>query len=345
MFRYIYYRHWLFKAEFEKDNKVDPFANYCMDSNQRSVKKKGDKIRKLVRAFIDEKREYIQKKAGVEGIILGNDEYHNIRSKIRRLTFIISLIFLGESGLNYFTSMIAIPLTDETKGLAFTIIRVALALLVTLIGIACADLLFEEVLPSKKYGTKGNEIKKKFEPTRILVWLLGLVLIEYMIYHFGLARVNDIEGGAVNNDTAKSLIILSMVIPIVAGGIGWEISNYRDAYKNRRNYDAYTNRINKIDHRMENLRETENGFFQKRTGQYWHTFNRLKSFKEYYNSKKQKETAELLEQNKFANDYDGFYAESLRRYNKHKEKQDAIERTKIDISQIAPGQKIGQHNE
>jgi len=346
MLRYLYYRHWKFRPEFEKDNRIDPFAVYCMDATQDAVKRKGDKIRKYIRNLTDRKKSFIEKRERIpKDMILENDEYYNIRSKIRRLRFILILIFLAESGLNYFTSLIAIPVTDETKGIAFTLLRIALALVVTAIGIVCADQFFEEILPSKKYGVKEVTPPKKFNPMRMLVWLVGLVVIEYMIFHFGLARVNDIEGGAVNGDTAKSLIILSMVIPIVAGGIGWEISNFRDAYRNRRLYDRYTNCINHIDNKLENLRETENGYFQKKTNNYWHTYNRLKNFKEYYNSKKQRENVALLKENEFATDYDRVYAESLRRYNKHKEKQDAIERTKINTSETTPGKKIGQDSD
>jgi hypothetical protein len=153
--------------------------------------------------------------------------------------------------------------------------------------------------------------------------------------------VHDIEGGIVNDDTAQSLIILSMIIPVVAGGIAWEISNYIDAYRNRKKYDNYVVIINELDNKLELLKEKENGFFQEKTNGYWNTYNIIKGFKEYYNKKKSQETAALSEPQKYATDYDGFYLEALKRYDKHKDKQDALERMKIDSGHSDVGEKIG----
>lgn len=327
MLAYWYYRFWKYRTEFEKDNKVDSFAEYNMGATVNKTKKKGDKIRERIRHLADKKKNYRNKIDGIEkggGKILEDDEYHTIRAKVKRLGMLLTIIFLAESGLNYFTALIAIPLTDETRGLAFTLLRLSVAFVVTAAGIVCADQLFEEILPAKKYKMEEANAKKKFNIIRMILWLFGLVVIEYMIYHFGLARVEDIEGGVVNSDTAKSLIILSMVIPIVAGGIGWEISNYRDAYLNRKNFDRFTQLINKIDNKIELMKAKENSYFQKQTTSYWAGFNRLRAFKEFYNNKKSIETAPLSDKHKYAIDYDSFYAEALKRYNKHKEERAMI---------------------
>lgn len=347
MFQYLYYRYWKFKQEFEKDNKIDVFADYCMDATLDATKRKGDKIREKIRHLEAKRKSYLEKRQLIEknGIILEDNEYHTIRTKVKQLTLLLTLIFLAESGLNYFTSLIAIPLTDETRGLAFTSLRISVAFVVTAIGIVCADHLFEEVMPSKKYKMTEHASKKNYSVVRIMLWLVGLVVIEYMIYYFGLARVEDIEGGIVNNDTAKSLIILSMIVPVVAGGIKWEISNYKDAYRNRRKYDKYKKCIDSIETTIETLKEKENSYFQKKTNDYWHTFNRIKSFKEYFNKKKGQDTPELSEKQNFAVDYDGYYLRALNIYNQHKEKQDAIQRTKLSINDIEVGRKIGQENE
>lgn len=348
MFTYYYYRYWKYKTEFEKDNKVDLFAEYNMGATVDNIKKKGDLIREQIRHRIDKKKNCRNKIESIErggGIILEDDEYHTIRAKVNRLSLLLICIFLSESGLNYFTSLIAIPLTDETRGLSFTLLRIAVAFVVTAIGIVCADQLFEEILPAKKYKAEATNDKMKFNIVRVILWLIGLIVIEYMIYHFGLARVEDIEGGIVNNDTAKSLIILSMIIPVVAGGIGWEISNYRDAYWNRKKFDLYTLQISKIDSDIEVLKERENNFFQKITTAYWAGYNRLKSFKEFYNNRKGQETADLTDSFKYAIDYDSYYSEALNRYDKHKEKRDAIDKIKISSGNAGVGNKIDKPNE
>lgn len=347
MLIYYYYRFWKYKTEFEKDNKIDLFAEYNMGATVDSIKKKGDLIREQIRHKIDNKKNYRSKIESIEnggGVILEDDKYHTIKSKVNRLSILLILISLSESGLNYFTSLIAIPLTDETRGIAFTLLRLAVAIVVTAIGIVCADHLFEEILPENQYGKEVANVKKKYNIVRLILWLIGLIVIEYMIYHFGLARVEDIEGGIVNNDTAKSLIILSMVIPVVAGGIGWEVSNYKDAYWNRKKFDQYTFQINKIDSEVEVLKEKENNYFQKITTAYWAGFNRLRSFKEYYNKRKGQETAELSESYRYAEDYDSYYAEVLIRYDKHKEKRDAIDKLKIPISHGKISSKIENQN-
>ena len=88
----------------------------------------------------------------------------------------------------------------------------------------------------------------------------------------------------------------------------------------------------------------DNNYFQKVTTAYWAGFIRLSSFKEYYNHKKGNETADLSGKYRYAIDYDSYYTEALDRYNKHKEKRDAIDKLKISSGLHGVGNKIGQEN-
>lgn len=350
MLNYWWYRHYYWRQEFEKDAKVDVFATYYLSTNLGRIKERCDRIRENVRELRSKRATWSDARDKLlrDGRLLQDAEFHNVGSKYRRLFLVLGLIALSESGLNYFTAMIAIPATGILSGLVGTLLRTSVAITVTVFAILGAEQLFEELLPSKKYGRTPEEAARDQQErsswVRVVLWSIILIGTEYMIYRFGLARVHDIEGGKVNPDTAQALIVLSMIVPIVGGGIAWELTNIRDAYKNRLLFDGLGRRINDADITIEKLCARENSYFQEETNDWWRTFNRIKSFKEYFNAKKGRETPPLDAEHRFATDHVAFYNETLALYNQHKEKQDALGKLKIDASAVASivGGKIGQ---
>ncbi len=259
MLDYLYYRFVRFREEFEKDNRVDVFALYYMSTNLRNIKNRGDKIREEIRATASERARWRNECDSLEkeANLLKDAEFHTVATKYRRLLLVLVLIALGESGLNYFTAMIAIPAAGVLAGGVGDALRLSAALMITLFGIFGAEQLFDEVLPTKKYGEdiEAARAKQRLGASWVRAVLWGAVLVgtEYMVYHFGLVRVRDIEGGRVDPDIVKSIIVLSMIVPVVGGGLSWELSNIRDSYKNRIRYDRYRARISRADTNIETL--------------------------------------------------------------------------------------------
>jgi uncharacterized membrane protein (DUF485 family) len=292
MFSYLWYRFIYFPELFVKDNRVDDFAEVYMSSNLELMKDKGDKIRERVRATRSSKLKWSAGRESLlkDGRLLQDDRFHSVASKYRRLIVILSLIFLAESGLNYFTALIAIPAAGGLAGALGTVLRVAAAIVVTVVGIVGAEVFFDEVLPSEKYGTDAAEGRHTRNWARAVLWGTVLVGTEFMIYHFGLLRVRDIGAGKVDPDIAYSIIILSMIVPVIGGGIAWEVSNILDAYKNRLKFDRLSRQVDRADTRIETLNEQENSYLQRETNAYWRMYNKLRGYKEYYNHKRKVET-------------------------------------------------------
>ena len=350
MLTYWWYRHIHRRQEFEKDAGVDAFAGYYLSANLKSIKGRGDRIREVIRelrarrlAWTEERKKLLE-----EGNLLRDAEFHNVSSKYQRYFLILTLIAISESGLNYFTAMIAIPEAGILAGLLGTVLRLIVAVTVTVFAIVSAEQLLDDVLPAKKYGGEHAEAGRSAlrAPTGTTVlWGIILVGTEFMIYKFGWARANDIDAGHVNRETAQALISLSMIVPLVGGGLAWELSNIRDAYKNRLRFDELGRLIARADLNVEKLAEKENSFFQKETNDWWYTFSRVKSFKEYFNTRIGQKTLPLSAEHQYARDLGAFYAESLRLYNQHKERQDALGNLKIDVgSDVRAGTKLGQDN-
>lgn len=348
MFPYIWYRYLYFPQLFVKDNRVDDFAEVYMSSNLEAMKDKGDKIRERVRSTRSNRMKWSAVRDALlrDGRLLQDEDFHTVASKYHRLVLILSLIFLAESGLNYFTALIAIPAAGGLSGAFGTILRVAAAVVVTVVGIVGAEVFFDEVLPSEKYGKDAEERRHARNWARAMLWGALLLGTEFMIYHFGLLRVRDIGAGKTDPDIAYSIVVLSMIVPVIAGGIAWEVGNIHDAYKNRLKCDRLAHRIDRADTHIETLNEQENSYVQRETNAYWRTFIKLKGFKEYYNHKRQAETAPLSAERAYAASYETFYGEALLRYNQHKEKQDALGRAlKLDAGNYGiVGRKIGQDN-
>lgn len=343
MFVYWWYRFVRFREEFEKDSGVDVFAEYYMASNIGRIKVRGDRIRKLIRRIASDRADWIdlRDRLAEKGQLPEDAELPALAAKYRRLVLLLAVIAVGESGLNMFTALIAIPAAGILAGLAGDLVRLAVAIIVTVVGIVVAEIFLQEVLPTARNGQPAGHRLGRRWPNAIL-WGSVLVGIEWMIFHFGWARVADIEGGHVNLDVAKSIIALSMLVPLIGGGIAWELDGIRSPYQNRRLYDKCVVRLGRATTAIEGLREQENGFFQKETNDYWHTFTRIRSFKEYFNTKKGAVTSPLADATQYARDYERFYSEALKRYSSHKERQDPLA-VKLDAANAtALGRRVGQ---
>ena len=315
MFRHFYNKYFnpRYRLALRDENGKSIYAGYCMNSVEGKTGKKGSKIRESIKALNEKKRNLKNNLLEVlKHPILENDQYYSLRKKIRMQQFLFWILVFAEFGLNYFTTLIFL----NAKGLMFFIIRIVIALTVTTFAIISTEKFLEEAIPKRKDH-------KRSIPT-MLLWFILLVGVEVAIYYFGLVRGQDFESGAVGNDIAKALVLISMLIPIVAGGVRWDLLNYMDVYKNRRTHDKLTKRINSIDTRLEILRERENTHFQQECGDYWHTLNVFCTHKNSYNLKNNIDR-ESLENHKFAKDIDKWKEEAEKRY------RAAIKKTDFDL--------------
>lgn len=313
MIKYIFNRFFnpKYRLALKDLNGKSIYADYCINKVENRAGSSGAKIRKKITKLIEKRNRYEGQLEQVEKhTILENDKYHSLRKKIRLQQFLFWILVIAEFGLNYFTTLIFL----NSPGALFLIIRIAIAVAATAVGIITTEKLLEELLPKKRY----KEIEDADEPKKrsiltLLMWLLLLIGFEVSIYYFGLIRGHDFESGSVGGDISKALVLISMLIPLVAGGIYWDILNYTDVYRNRRKFDKLNFRINRINKKQAILVEKENTCFQRISNYYWDCLCFFNNHKNLYNRRKKIEF-EDLENHRFASDIDSFKIEAQKRY-------------------------------
>jgi len=227
--------------------------------------------------------------------ILNDNDYPKLNSRYQIFVFLLVLLILSEGFLNYLTTLIVIPIEEDTSSflvIVFNIARIAVALVATIGGIISVDFILEEILPPRKIETysisrveNSKESRKIFSIGHLLVGIFLLVGIELAIYQFGLKRARDFEGGVQVGGSTEALIILSMIIPLIAGVLWWDIQQYRHALLNRKKLERLKLRIQNVIENKNQMIIRKDTFFIDECNAFYTTYTRFKINKEYYNFK------------------------------------------------------------
>ena len=341
MLKYLYWRYWKYSYLFINPNGTSQFGRICLSSFSGGMIKLGKKIRERIKQLNAKKRDLKKEEDEVlKSTIVENDEFYGLKRRIEIQSLLVIVLIFAEFGLNYFTTFIIFGY--DKVGIVWVGIRLAIALSVTVMAIISTERFLEEALPKEKY--KSSEPADKTNFLILALWLFCLIAIEAAIYFFGLLRAHDFEGGGVGSEVVVAMIILSMIIPIVAGGVMWDISKYRGSYKTRIKYDKIQKETNKINTLLELLRERENAEFQKEAIDYWNTYNIFKTHKENYNAKHQiDEDIKAHKNYSFLKDFDSFKARGFKDYKHNPEEEDRL--SKLSLSDTKIGNKLGQETD
>ncbi len=222
--------------------------------------------------------------------ILNDNDYPKLNSRYKLFIMLLILFILSEGFLNYLTTLIVIPIEEDTSTflrVIFQIARGVLALVVTIGGIVAVDFVLEQILPKSKIETyiiskeEAKENKKRFQFEKLLLGLILLTGIELAIYFFGLKRAQDFEGQV--GDSTEALIILSMIIPLIAGVLAWDIQQYGHALRNRKKLEKLKSKIKRVVEDKNQMNVKKDTFFVDECNAFYTTFTRFKIDKEYYN--------------------------------------------------------------
>lgn len=132
-------------------------------------------------------------------------------------SFLFFILILAGIGLNYLNTF-GIFDVDKT-GVFWVVMRISMAITITAIAIISMERFFEEALP--KRDLMENESTKPRNVIAITFWTIFLVISEAVIYLFASSNMGAAERIGIGKGTAIGMMILSMVIPIVAGTLGW----------------------------------------------------------------------------------------------------------------------------
>jgi hypothetical protein len=205
------------------------------------------------------------------------DEFANIKSKLRLYITIITICILGETFFNYFAAKAIFTF----KGFLAEMGAFVTALILTFAAIYIIELLIGELLLKPKY--KQQSSRKRDIPKIIFLFVL-FVIYELLIFYIAKIRGMQIEGSHDSGIISTAMIILGMLLPVVAGYYAYERSIYISAYKNTKNIDRLNEIILKARKNIIRNSQQIKNYVQKKLQDSWAILQEFIVYKNNYNS-------------------------------------------------------------
>ena len=279
MLRELYYRL-LFLSHLNNENGLRWYGERCINTLLEKARNRSSSARKRnLKLKVEQTStgEYL-KSVYVERL-LEDDEYFSIRKKIRMGTFFIIGLFVTECLLGYYSTLVLVNGDD----FGVSMLRWLLAVGLTFSAISSSEKLLEALLPHRRF--KSSESPPRSKPV-ILLWTLLFIGVQLAVIGVAETRVRDIEGGRTGSIIYYGFIALSMVLPLIAGTIAWEIFSFYDAYKQTRKYRKAQHLQKKLTHQVEKNIQREEDFYNGMLTTYWHRYNDFRSYKENYDARR-----------------------------------------------------------
>jgi hypothetical protein len=281
------------------------FAERCVSDLLDNVKRKSTSLRQGIQEM---DRRLHAAKGYLNGVrkedLLSDNDFFSARRKVRTGTFLVFSILVTEGLLNYFSTLVFI--SGEDLGIA--LLRWLIAIVLTLGAIASAERFIEAILPTRKHG---EPVAKSRSVLMIVLWSVLFVGIEIAIAGVSEARARDIEGGHTGGLLYYGFIVLSMTLPLVAGGISWDLLHVYDSYKYTRKYNIMMRTHDAMDRQIKIVVQRLEDYYNMQLNEAWHQFNDFRTFKENFNLRRG--VVENVEGH-FAADFSSFKQEADRRY-------------------------------
>ncbi len=304
MFNVIYYKT-AFPTDLRNPNGLRRYAERCLSELIDRVKNKSTSLRQGVQ---DMERKLSATKTYLGSVnkndLLSDNDFYSARRKVRIGTFLVTGILLTEGLLNYFSTLVFI--SGEDFGIAM--LRWLIAIVLTLGAIASAERFMEAILPIKKHGSGTTRPRSVL---MVIIWSILFVGVEIAIAGVSEARARDIEGGRTGGLLYFGFIILSMTLPLIAGGISWDLLHIYDSYKFTRKHNIAQRVLDAVDRQIKIVMQRLEDYYNVQLNQAWRNFNDFRSYKENYNLRRA--VTESLDGH-FAAEFDTFREEADRRY-------------------------------
>jgi len=276
MFNGIYY-HGSVSSDLKNPNGLKRFAERCLSELIDKVKNKSSSMRQHIQ---DLERKLSATRSYLSGVhredLLSDNEFFSARRKVRIGTFLVTGILLTEGLLNYFSTLVFISGDD----LGIALLRWLIAIVLTLGAISSAERFMEAVLPIRRHAETSSRPRSTL---MVVLWSLLFVGVEIAIIGVSEARARDIEGGHTGGLLYFGFIILSMTLPLIAGGISWDLLHVYDSYKYTRKYNIARQASDTIERQIKIMMQHLEDYYNVRLNQTWHLLNDFRSYKENYN--------------------------------------------------------------
>ncbi len=304
MFNSVYY-HGSVASDLKNPNGLKRFAERCLSELIDKVKHKSSSLRQSIQ---DMERKLNATRAYLNGVhredLLSDNEFFSARRKVRIGTFLVTGILLTEGLLNYFSTLVFISGDD----LGIAMLRWLIAIVLTLGAIASAERFMEAVLPIRKHAQSGSRPRSIL---MVVIWSVLFLGVEIAIVGVSEARARDIEGGHTGGLLYYGFIVLSMTLPLIAGGISWDLLHVYDSYKYTRKYNIAKKISDTTERQIKIVMQRLEDFYNIRLNQTWHLLNDFRSYKENYNLRRG--VTENVDGQFFA-EFSSFKEEADRRY-------------------------------
>jgi hypothetical protein len=208
--------------------------------------------------------------------LLSDNDFFSGRRKVRITTFLFTGILLAEGLLNYFSTLVFI--TGEDIGIAS--LRWLIAIVLTLGAIASAERFMEAILPIQKHNESSSKPRSIL---MIVMWSVLFLGVEIAIAGVSEARARDIEGGRTGGLLYFGFIILSMTLPLIAGGLSWDLLHVYDSYKYTQKYNVAKRTWASLDRQIKIIMQKLEDYYNVHLNQTWHKFNDFRTYKENHN--------------------------------------------------------------
>lgn len=333
------FRRSYFKARYgsylRNEHGIKKFAEMAMGQLIRKVTKKSAFYREMNENLLVEKANLRMRADELyEQPMLQAGEYFTVRGRLAANKIIISFVIMAAIFL-FFVSITAF-INQETGVEGFLRWFVASVLAVVLAGggLVVAERLIETLIPRRR-SVAGDDFGK---PIAIL-WGVLLFAIELAILGIVEVRADRLALAQESDVLYYGFILLTLLLPVIAGAIRWDAMRYIDAFKTTRAHRSIDSRLAQIDSILRQNEEYESNFYKVNSISYWDLVNEFKTFKDLYN-----ERHGIVESlaGHFAQTYDAFQSEAYKRY--ESDLRDLTSRSirRLDVGERGAGAKIGQ---
>jgi hypothetical protein len=304
MFNGLYY-HTSFKTDLRNTNGLKRYAERCISELIDKVKNKSMSLRQDIQEMgrrLSAIRGYLN--TVTKGDLLSDGDFFSARRKVRIGTFIVTGIFLTEGLLNYFSSLVFLSGED----LGISLLRWLIAIVLTIGAIASAERFMEALLPVRKHN---RSVPRQRSVLMVVLWSVLFTGVEVAIMGVSEARARDIEGGNTGGLLYFGFIVLSMTLPLIAGGISWDMLHVYDSYKYTRKFNNAQKKWDSADRRIKMVMQRLEDYYNVNLNKAWSRFNDFRSFKENHNIRRG--TMENVDIH-FCAEFRSFKEEADRRY-------------------------------
>ncbi len=338
MFNYLYYKL-RFGSYLKNDHGIKKFAERSMGELIRKVTKKSAFYREMNENLMVEKANLRMRSDELQAEpMLDAGEFFSMRRRLWANAAVVAAFVVAAIFLNLLSIAALVQGGSVLVGTLRWFAAAVLALVLIGGGLVVTERLIESFISPRRDGAgrEGPEISGTG-----VTFLWGLLLVGIELAIVGLADVQArlfVAGGG-GALLYYGYIVLSMILPVVAGAVRWDAMRYIDVYKTTQANREMEGRLAQIESILRQNGEYESNFYKLNSISYWDSVNEFKTYKDNLN-----ERSGVTERLKghFAQSYDAFQAEAGKRYESDIRDITSKSMRKLETAEGPVGSKLGQ---